>query len=82
MVHAQVYEGQWCAGKKEGRGTHRYASGNVKVGCYRAGADFGEGAKWSADRQKALLLRDGAVVQEISLEKEATVAARVGVAVP
>ena len=77
-----VYEGEYKAGKKEGRGTYRYADGKAKVGCYKAGARVGEGAKWSADRQTAWRLRDGEVVEEISLEEAREIAAKVGEPVP
>ena len=42
------------AGKMEGRGTYRYANGVADVGRYKAGADVGEGARWSADRATAV----------------------------
>jgi len=29
-----VYEGEWAEGKKHGKGTITYASGEVEVGCY------------------------------------------------
>ena len=63
-------------------GTFRYASGNVEVGRYKADADVGEAAKWSADRQAAWRLQDGKVVEQISLEEAREIAARVGEPVP
>ena len=59
-----------------------HASGNVEVGCYAGGADVGEGAKWSADGQTAVRLRDGQPMEAISLEEAARIAARVGEPVP
>lgn len=59
-----------------GRGTYTYASGEAETGRYAADADVGEGAKWSADRQSAWRLRDGKVVESISLE------ASIGLPVP
>ena len=34
-----MYEGEYKQGKKEGRGTYRYANGDVEVGSYKAGKD-------------------------------------------
>ena len=65
-----------------GRGTYTYASGEAETGRYAADADVGEGAKWSADRQSAWRLRDGKVVESISLEAAARIAASLGLPVP
>ena len=52
------------------------------MGRYEAGRDVGEGAQWSADRTAAWRLRDGKVVEEISLEEARRIAEAVGEPVP
>ena len=74
-----MYEGEWKADKKEGRGTYRYADGRIAVGFYMAGADVGEGVRWSADGQAAERLRDGEPVEAISLEEALRIASDIGV---
>ena len=44
-----VYEGEYKAGKREGRGTYRHADGAVDVSFYKAGDPVGEGVYWTAD---------------------------------
>ena len=58
----------------EGRGIYRLADGTAEAGRYFAGADVGEGARWSADRKTAYRLRGGRVEEEISLEEAARIA--------
>lgn len=53
-----------------------------QAGRYFAGADVGEGARWSADRKRAYRLRGGKVEEEISLEEAARIAGALGIAVP
>ena len=78
-----VYEGEYKAGKMEGRGTvPALADGTAEVGRYFAGADVGEGARWSADRKTAYRLRGGRVEEEITLEEAAKIAGNLGLAVP
>jgi hypothetical protein len=73
-----VYEGLWKAGKREGHGIYRYASGRADVVTYKADVDVGEGVRWSPDRQLAWKLQDGELVDEISLDEAAEIARRVG----
>ena len=54
----------------------------MEVGRYKADADVGEGAKWSADRATAWRVSDGKVGGPISLEEAARIAERVGLPVP
>mmetsp|Transcript_43479 Transcript_43479/g.87016 ORF Transcript_43479/g.87016 Transcript_43479/m.87016 type:complete len:101 (-) Transcript_43479:509-811(-) len=77
-----VYEGEYKQGKMEGRGIYRLADGTAEAGRYFAGADVGEGARWSADRKRAYRLRGGRVEEEITLEEAARIAGALGIAVP
>jgi len=77
-----VYEGEYKQGRMEGRGTYRLADGSAEVGRYKAGTDVGEGARWTPDRCHAWRLRNGKVVEEISLEEAARVASSLGLSVP
>ena len=77
-----MYEGEWKAGEKEGRGTFRWADGTVTVGFYKAGKDVGEGVKWTADGQTAYRMRDGKPVEKISLEEARATVARLGLPLP
>ena len=36
MLHGDVYDGEWKAGNKEGRGVYKYASGDVYDGEWKA----------------------------------------------
>ena len=47
-----------------------------------AGADVGEGCRWSADRETAWRLQNGQPVEEISLAEAAKIAEAVGLPVP
>ena len=77
-----VYEGEWAEEKKHGKGTFTYASGAVEVGCYEAGADVGQGVKWSADRATAWEVQAGEVGRTIPLDEAATIAKRIGLPPP
>ena len=77
-----VYEGEYKAGKMEGRGTYRLADGTAEVGRYFAGADVGEGARWSPGRTTAYRLKGGKVDGEISLDDAARIAQTLGLPVP
>ena len=73
---------EWKADWKEGRGTCKFANGDVEVSCFKADAPVGEGAMWSADGQTAWRVQDGKRGESISLEEAARIAARVGEPVP
>ena len=51
MLYAQgnVFEGEWKAGKREGRGVFRSANGDVYEGSFKAGDREGRGTYRSAD---------------------------------
>ena len=49
---------------------------------YRGDREVGSGVHWSADRQTAWRLLDGAKVAEISLDEARALAARIGLPVP
>jgi hypothetical protein len=77
-----VYEGEYRQGRMEGRGIYRLADGSAEVGQYKGGTDVGEGARWSPDRQHAWRLKNGKVVEEISVEEAAHIAGSLGLPVP
>ena len=54
------------------------------MGRFSAGADVGEGARWSADRRTAWRLREGEQVESIplDLEEAARIAKEIGLPVP
>ena len=77
-----IYEGEYRQGHMEGCGTYRLADGSAEVGRYKSGADVGEGARWSPDRAHAWRLRNGKVVEEVSLDEAARIAHALGLTVP
>ena len=77
------YDGEWVDNEKHGIGTFAYANGNVDVSCYEAGADVGQGVKWSADRATAWELQAGKKVPGgIPLDEAAKIAERIGLLPP
>jgi len=54
----------------------------VDVSCYKAGADVGQGVRWSADRVEAWELRAGEEVRSIPLDEAAKIAERIGLPPP
>jgi hypothetical protein len=81
-ANGDTYEGEYRQGRMEGRGAYLLADGSVEVGRYKAGADFGEGVRWTPDRGKAFRLRNGKVVEEIGLDEGARIAGALGSSVP
>ena len=78
-----VYQGEWVAGKKHGKGTYRWADGRVEVGLYQADCSVGVGCMWSADQRQAWkIIDDGRECHEISLAEAQRVADEVGEPVP
>ena len=67
-----------CEGSRHRRTLHFHGRG----GFYKAGANVGEGVKWSADRTAAARLRDGKPVEAISLEEAEATRARLGLPAP
>ena len=61
-----VYVGEYQRSKMHGRGKYTYPNGNFELGFYVAGKDSGESVQFSKDRQKAWLLKDGEIAQELS----------------
>ena len=85
------YEGEWVDDQRIGRGTLTYPNGEAEVGTFAAtngetevgtGRRAGEGARWSADRQKAWRMKDGKEVNECTLEEAAAIAAAIDLPVP
>ena len=76
------YEGEWAEDKQHGKGRYTYDDGEVEVGCYEAGADVGQGVKWSADRTEAWELQAGKPVRGIPLDEAAQIAERIGLPPP
>jgi hypothetical protein len=80
-----------CFPQRIGRGALTYPNGEAEVGTFAAtngetevgtGRRAGEGARWSADRQKAWRMKDGKEVAECSLEDAAAIAAAIDLPVP
>jgi hypothetical protein len=81
--NGDVHEGEWKAGKKDGRGTYQTADGGrVEVGTYRADKPVGLGLRWSADRQRVARLLDGKPQDEISLVEARALSAQIGLPMP
>ena len=77
-----MYEGEWKAGERDGRGTFRFADGRVLVSLFKAGASVAVGVRWMADGQTAWRLRDGKPVEKISLEEARRIVAQHGLPLP
>ena len=61
-----------------GRGKFSAADGSVELGCYEAGGIVGQSVRWTgADGAKALELKDGVLVHEISRKDAAAIARRI-----
>ena len=72
----------WQEGMPHGPVTVNYADGKAYVGRCEAGANVGQGVKWSADRAQAWEMENGFTeVRSISLEEAAQIAARIGLCV-
>ena len=74
-----VYE---RASTRTARSTYTFATGDVAVGCYEAGADVGQGVKWSADRATAWEVQAGKAGRSIPLDEAAKIAERIGLPPP
>ena len=82
FADGDVYDGEFADHEQHGIGTYTYANGNVEVGCYEAGADVGQGVKWSADRAEAWEMQAGEQGRSIPLDEAAKIAERIGLPVP
>ena len=82
-ANGNIYEGEFQRGQQHGKAKYTFADGTVDLFCFKAKRPVGQGVRWSADRAQAWELQDGEfVVQEISLEEAAQIAARVGLTMP
>ena len=81
LDNGNVYDGEWKADKREGRGVYR-ADGIVLSVFYKQNDPVGEGVAWLADRQRAVRLRDGKAVEMISLEEVRQTVERLGLPLP
>ena len=54
----------------------------MESGFYKQGTPVGEGVKWKADGRRAVRVRDGEGVEEISLEEARQTAERLGLPIP
>jgi len=61
-----VYVGQYQDDKRHGQGKYTYANGAFELAFYVASEPSGEAVKFSKDRQKAWLLKDGKEGRELS----------------
>ena len=66
-----VYIGEWQHGKRHGHGKFTWPSGSFELGFYVAGKDSGESVRFTRDRQKAWLVKDGEIAQELSRSEAA-----------
>ena len=64
------WEGSFRADLKHGWGHYHYRSGAVDVSKFENGAEMPgvEGVRWSSDRKRAWVLRDGAPTEELSVD--------------
>ena len=66
-----VYVGQYQHGKKHGQGKYTFPNGAFVLCFCVADTAYGEFVQFTKDRQKAWLLKDGKVAQELSLSEAA-----------
>jgi len=78
FADGDIYEGEWKAGWFEGHGVYRHANGGVDAVFFKQSAPVGEAVRWMADGQRAARLRDGNLVEMISLEEARRTAERLG----
>ena len=84
FANGNTFEGHYKDGTQEGPGTYRFADGRIQTGFYKANAEVGEGVAWTADKQSAWRLFDGAPVGEeaISLDEARKLLEAHGLPVP
>ena len=83
FANGNVYTGQYYEGERHGAGTFYFRdSGEAEIGNYHEGNDIGEGARWNADRTRAVRLVDGQSTEPITLEAAEATASRLGLPVP
>jgi len=77
-----IFVGAYRASRKEGPGTYHFTDGRAEVSRFSEGRDVGEGAEFSADRQKAWRTVDGEITAEVSLEDAIGITSCLGLPVP
>jgi len=87
-----IFEGEYRAGLRDGKGTFTFANGINQLCRFEGGQPVREGARWSSDhagypstlegRQVAWRLKDGLVVEGISLDEAEQIARRAGMQPP
>jgi len=80
------FSGVWRRGWADGAGVYHWADGRADVGRFAGEADrlpllaaVGEGVRWSQDRSKASLLRNGVEMEAISMQRAQEIAAGLGI---
>ena len=72
LKNGAVYVGEHQHDNTHGRGKYTFADGDFDLGFYVDDCkDSGEGVRFSKDRQKAWLLKDGEIAQELSRSEAA-----------
>lgn len=80
------FTGIWRRGWADGAGVYNWADGRVDIGRFVGEADrlpllaaVGEGVRWSRDRSKVSVLRNGIEAEGISQQRAVEIAERLGV---
>jgi len=81
-VNGDMYDGLYEGGRRQGAGTFWFADGEVEIGSYRDDADFGEGVRWSTNRKRAWILKDGVLGRQVPIKETYAIAARIGLPQP
>ena len=71
FASGRVYSGEFQRGLEHGQGKFTKVDGNFALGFWVAGRLSGEAVQFSKDRQKAWLVKNGEVAQELSLSEAA-----------
>lgn len=77
-----MYEGFYSKDRRDGPGKFMFPDGRQQVLTYQGNDPIGEGARWSADGQKAWRLVNGKQGESITLSEAAQIAERVGAPMP
>jgi len=80
------FVGVWRRGWADGAGIYHWADGRVDLGRFVGEAErlpllaaVGEGVRWSRDRSRASLLRNGVETEEISQQRAEEIAEKLGI---
>ena len=82
MIYADrgdVYEGEWMADRRHGRGVYFRADGRVDVARYVFHNVAGEGTQWSPNREFVVRLLDGVNRGPISVGRALEIDSRIGI---